>query len=196
LEETKGRIIKSAIKLFANKGFHETKVEDIAVESGVAKGTIYLYFKSKEEIMESSLDFIFSETINSYNVPDNLDFYESIKMIVENNFRFISENMDFYKMLFKGIYNVNIENRVKRKECKHKIFSSVLSSIEKIISKGINEGKIKRDVSVKDLSLIFVNTIVSSLMVIVNSKVRGFEVNEDEYKKSVVMFLTGGIYER
>jgi len=196
LEETKGRIIKSAIKLFANKGFHETKVEDIAVESGVAKGTIYLYFKSKEEIMESSLDFIFSETINSYNVPDNLDFYESIKMIVENNFRFISENMDFYKMLFKGIYNVNIENRVKRKECKHKIFSSVLSSIEKIISKGINEGKIKRDVSVKDLSLIFVNTIVSSLMVIVDSKVRGFEVNEDEYKKSVVMFLTGGIYER
>ena len=196
MEETKGRIIKSAIKLFANKGFHETKVEDIAVESGVAKGTIYLYFKSKEEIMESSLDFIFSETINSYNVPDNLDFYESIKMIVENNFRFISENMDFYKMLFKGIYNVNIENRVKRKECKHKIFSSVLSSIEKIISKGINEGKIKRDVSVKDLSLIFVNTIVSSLMVIVDSKVRGFEVNEDEYKKSVVMFLTGGIYER
>jgi TetR/AcrR family fatty acid metabolism transcriptional regulator len=196
LEETKGRIIKSAIKLFANKGFHETKVEDIAVESGVAKGTIYLYFKSKEEIMESSLDFIFSEAINSYNVPDNLDFYESIKMIVENNFRFISENMDFYKMLFKGIYNVNIENRVKRKECKHKIFSSVLSSIEKIISKGINEGKIKRDVSVKDLSLIFVNTIVSSLMVIVDSKVRGFEVNEDEYKKSVVMFLTGGIYER
>lgn len=196
MEETKGRIIKSAIKLFANKGFHETKVEDIAVESGVAKGTIYLYFKSKEEIMESSLDFIFSETINSYNVPDNLDFYESIKMIVENNFRFISENMDFYKMLFKGIYNVNIENRAKRKECKHKIFSSVLSSIEKIISKGINEGKIKRDVSVKDLSLIFVNTIVSSLMVIVDSKVRGFEVNEDEYKKSVVMFLTGGIYER
>lgn len=196
MEETKGRIIKSAIKLFANKGFHETKVEDIAVESGVAKGTIYLYFKSKEEIMESSLDFIFSEAINSYNVPDNLDFYESIKMIVENNFRFISENMDFYKMLFKGIYNVNIENRVKRKECKHKIFSSVLSSIEKIISKGINEGKIKRDVSVKDLSLIFVNTIVSSLMVIVDSKVRGFEVNEDEYKKSVVMFLTGGIYER
>ena len=196
MEETKGRIIKSAIKLFANKGFHETKVEDIAVESGVAKGTIYLYFKSKEEIMESSLDFIFSEAINSYNVPDNLDFYESIKMIVENNFRFISENMDFYKMLFKGIYNVNIENRVKRKECKYKIFSSVLSSIEKIISKGINEGKIKRDVSVKDLSLIFVNTIVSSLMVIVDSKVRGFEVNEDEYKKSVVIFLTGGIYER
>jgi len=196
LEETKGRIIKSAIKLFANKGFHETKVEDIAVESGVAKGTIYLYFKSKEEIMESSLDFIFSEAINSYNVPDNLDFYESIKMIVENNFRFISENMDFYKMFFKGIYNVSIENRVKRKECKHKIFSSALSSIEKIISKGINEGKIKRDVSVKDLSLIFVNTIVSLLMVIVDSKVRGFEVNEDEYKKSVVMFLTGGIYER
>jgi len=196
LEETKGRIIKSAIKLFANKGFHETKVEDIAVESGVAKGTIYLYFKSKEEIMESSLDFIFSEAINSYNVPDNLDFYESIKMIVENNFRFISENMDFYKMLFKGIYSVNIENKVKRKECKHKIFSSVLSSIEKIISKGINEGKIKRNVSVKDLSLIFVNTIVFSLMVIVDSKVRDFEVNEDEYKNSVVMFLTGGIYER
>ena len=46
-------ILRSAIKVFASGGFFNSKVADIAREAGVADGTVYLYFKSKEEILHS-----------------------------------------------------------------------------------------------------------------------------------------------
>src|SRR5688572_15684625 len=49
-------ILRSAISVFARNGYFNSKVADIAREAGVADGTVYLYFKSKEEILHSIFD--------------------------------------------------------------------------------------------------------------------------------------------
>jgi TetR/AcrR family transcriptional regulator, fatty acid metabolism regulator protein len=49
-------ILGAAIRVFANNGYFNSKVADIAREAGVADGTVYLYFKSKEEILHSIFD--------------------------------------------------------------------------------------------------------------------------------------------
>jgi AcrR family transcriptional regulator len=48
-----GEILESALTVFAEKGFAAARMEDIAVKAGVTKGTIYLYFPSKEEVFKS-----------------------------------------------------------------------------------------------------------------------------------------------
>ena len=53
--DKKEAIRKAAIKIMAKEGFYNTKMQDIADECGIAIGTLYLYFKSKEDI----LDYIF-----------------------------------------------------------------------------------------------------------------------------------------
>ncbi|HYA40815.1 MAG TPA: TetR/AcrR family transcriptional regulator [Syntrophobacteraceae bacterium] len=45
------RILDSAVKVFANRGFFNAKVSQIAREAGVAPGTVYLYFKNKEDLL-------------------------------------------------------------------------------------------------------------------------------------------------
>jgi TetR/AcrR family fatty acid metabolism transcriptional regulator len=49
-------ILRAAVKVFARKGFFNSKVADIATETGIADGTVYLYFKSKDEILHSIFD--------------------------------------------------------------------------------------------------------------------------------------------
>ena len=49
-------ILRAATKVFANKGYFSSKVADIAGEAGIADGTVYLYFKSKDEILHSIFD--------------------------------------------------------------------------------------------------------------------------------------------
>src|SRR5215203_4911641 len=49
-------ILRAAIKVFAEKGYFNSKVADIAGEAGIADGTVYLYFKSKDEILHSFFD--------------------------------------------------------------------------------------------------------------------------------------------
>jgi TetR/AcrR family fatty acid metabolism transcriptional regulator len=53
------RILDAAIVVIAQKGFHNSRVSEIAQHAGVADGTIYLYFKSKEQILMSALDSAF-----------------------------------------------------------------------------------------------------------------------------------------
>ncbi|TNF61709.1 MAG: TetR/AcrR family transcriptional regulator [Deltaproteobacteria bacterium] len=49
--DKRDRILKAAIKVFAKNGFYSTRVSEIAKAAGVADGTIYLYFKNKEDVL-------------------------------------------------------------------------------------------------------------------------------------------------
>ena len=56
-------ILRAAITVFAHNGYFNSKVADIAREAGVADGTVYLYFKSKEDILHSIFDRSVDEAI-------------------------------------------------------------------------------------------------------------------------------------
>jgi TetR/AcrR family transcriptional regulator, fatty acid metabolism regulator protein len=74
-------ILDAAVKTFARAGYHRTRVADIAREAGVADGTVYIYFKSKEDILVSLFeDLMFhfvqdlqSELARSKNAVEKLD---------------------------------------------------------------------------------------------------------------------------
>jgi TetR/AcrR family transcriptional regulator, fatty acid metabolism regulator protein len=57
-------ILRSAIRVFSKNGYFNSKVADIAREAGIADGTVYLYFKSKEEILHSVFDRTMEEFIS------------------------------------------------------------------------------------------------------------------------------------
>src|ERR1700682_1928446 len=63
IADKRSAILRAAIRVFANNGYFNSKVADIAREAGVADGTVYLYFKSKEEILHSIFDKSMEEAI-------------------------------------------------------------------------------------------------------------------------------------
>lgn len=54
-KDKRERIIDAAIKLFTRLGYHETKLDEVARQAEIAKGTLYLYFKSKEDLFVQCL---------------------------------------------------------------------------------------------------------------------------------------------
>jgi AcrR family transcriptional regulator len=58
-EERKDQILDAASEVFAQKGVYETRMDDIVKESGLSKGTLYWYFKSKDEIILSIFERMF-----------------------------------------------------------------------------------------------------------------------------------------
>src|ERR1700730_17498569 len=70
-----GEILQPARRIFARLGYSAANVEDIAKEAGMAKGTIYLYFKSKEEIFGAVLahdvESLTDRTIESMSAVEN-----------------------------------------------------------------------------------------------------------------------------
>ena len=56
VSDKRAAILRAATKVFAERGYFSSKVADIAAEAGIADGTVYLYFKSKDEILHSIFD--------------------------------------------------------------------------------------------------------------------------------------------
>ena len=61
-DDKRAQILAAAMAAFAEKGFHGTRVSDVARRAGVADGTIYLYFANKNELLET----IFEETLRQF----------------------------------------------------------------------------------------------------------------------------------
>jgi AcrR family transcriptional regulator len=79
-EEAKRRIIEEALKVFLRKGYHQTKMTDIAESLGVSKGAIYQYFKSKEDLFFGVVEHTFvttQEEMFSYLREKNITIFSS-----------------------------------------------------------------------------------------------------------------------
>jgi TetR/AcrR family transcriptional regulator, fatty acid metabolism regulator protein len=59
------RILDAAVAVFAEKGFHVARISDIAERAGVADGTVYLYFKNKEEILMTAINTAFDAFVSN-----------------------------------------------------------------------------------------------------------------------------------
>ncbi|WP_248930542.1 TetR/AcrR family transcriptional regulator [Paenibacillus hamazuiensis] len=69
-EEKRDRLIAAALKLLEVQGYHNTKVSDIVQEAGVAQGTFYLYFKSKEDLFRSIAESCLGEIVSMLERED------------------------------------------------------------------------------------------------------------------------------
>ena len=61
--DKRAAILRAATRVFARRGFFNSKVSDIAAEAGIADGTVYLYFKGKDDILHSIFDQAMAEFI-------------------------------------------------------------------------------------------------------------------------------------
>jgi len=72
----RGRILDAAMACFLERGYHAAKMQDVAGQAGLAKGTLYLYFQSKEEMLLALLQRYFDDIrarISAIPAPHTLD---------------------------------------------------------------------------------------------------------------------------
>jgi len=98
-EKTNGKyeiILRSAIKVFARSGFFNSKVADVAREAGVADGTVYLYFKNKDDILVSIFNHVMDEalTLGRERLARVADPVEKLRRIVVAHLDLIGRNRD------------------------------------------------------------------------------------------------------
>src|SRR5438132_4632483 len=101
-------ILEAARKVFAERGFHEATVDDIAEAAGVAKGTVYLYYQSKRDVYFAALKFGISQMYASLlqetkkvSTPE-----EKLKALIASKLAYFDENRDFFKIYYSELGNI------------------------------------------------------------------------------------------
>jgi TetR/AcrR family transcriptional regulator, fatty acid metabolism regulator protein len=137
-------ILRAAVKTFAGKGYFNSKVADIAGEAGIADGTVYLYFKSKEEILHSIFDRAMEEFISEGRRELNeLDSPKAkLRRIAELHLEKLGADRDL-----AVVFQVELRGSTKfMREFSAAGFAEYLDIICKTIAEGQRIGVFRKDV--------------------------------------------------
>jgi TetR/AcrR family fatty acid metabolism transcriptional regulator len=141
------QIVDAAIRVFARNGYYNSRVSDIAREAGIASGTIYLYFRTKDEILVT----LFRERMAAWvahvrtAIAGEPDAVAKIRRIVALHFRVLEDDPDLAEV-------VQVELRQGHKFFRgasaHEV-SAYFDLIASVLLEGVEAGLIRADLPVK-----------------------------------------------
>jgi TetR/AcrR family fatty acid metabolism transcriptional regulator len=141
------QIIEAAVRVFARKGYFNSRVSDIAREAGIAAGTIYLYFKTKEDILIT----LFREKMAAFvaslrrAIADEPDAVAKVRRLVHLHFHMLEEDPDLAEV-------VQVELRQGQKFFRGASGQEVagyFALIGSVLEEGVGQGHFKSDLPVK-----------------------------------------------
>ena len=139
------RILRGAVKIFAKKGFYASRVNEIARAAGVADGTIYLYFKSKDEILTSLFEDRIARLLSLLRaeVDRTVGAENRVRRIVEFQLGLLEGERDLAEVI-----TVNLRQSTRfLKQYATKRFIEYLELMAQVVAEGQRAGELREDVS-------------------------------------------------
>jgi hypothetical protein len=100
-KDSRSRILQSALAEFSEKGFHTTTIDSIAERAGIAKGTVYRYFSTKENLFKALKDDTISEFVElaRHDLSQEEDILKIIERVIRIYLGFFEKNSAFFKVI-------------------------------------------------------------------------------------------------
>ncbi len=139
------QIIEAAVKVIAKNGYHGSQVSKIAKEAGVADGTIYLYFKNKEDVLVS----VFKEKMGQFieqiakATAAQPDAERKLKVLIDMHFSQLEQNPDMAIVTQLELRQSDLSLRMQI----NNVLKAYLNVIDKVIAEGIEEKRFRDDIN-------------------------------------------------
>jgi len=105
-QDSRDEILKAAIQLFANRGFHETSMSEVAREAKVSKALIFWHFKTKEELFLAVLNKLLEPYVIDFaEESEKLDAREQIRKLIGGYVNFVRENASSVSFFLRRFMN-------------------------------------------------------------------------------------------
>lgn len=153
VQDKREAILRAATQVFARNGYFNSKVADIAHAAGVADGTVYLYFKSKEEILHSIFDRSMEEAISAGRVQlEGLtDPREKLRRIARLHLEWLGADRDL-----AVVFQIELRGSTKfMEEFSGGGFAQYLGIIRSIFEEGQQAGVFRKDLNAKIVAKVF-----------------------------------------
>jgi TetR/AcrR family fatty acid metabolism transcriptional regulator len=140
------QILAAAIKVFARQGFHQSTVAQIAKEAGVADGTIYLYFKNKDDILVQFFNYKTKLVFDSFRteVARADSSLDKLRYLIHRHLEEFQRNREM-----AVVYQVETHQSSRLAEAQIKEMSKMYRDlISEIVEQGQQEGTIRKDLYV------------------------------------------------
>lgn len=178
-EERKNEILDVAERLFGTKGFDSTSTSDILNEIGIARGTLYYHFKSKEEILDAMIERVMNRLVeNAKAVVAQKD----VPVMQRLTMMMLSLNLgggSFGQELLKQMHKP--QNALMHQKMEKSLLSALNPVITELMKEGITQGICRTDYpqEVAEMTFLYATTVFDGLM----------EHSEEEKQRKIAAFI-------
>lgn len=178
-EERKNEILDVAERLFGTKGFDSTSTSDILNEIGIARGTLYYHFKSKEDILDAMISRMMGRLIEK---AETIVAQKNIPVLQRLTMMMLSLNVgedNFGQELLKQMHKP--QNALMHQKMEKSLLSGINPIITGLIKEGIEQGICQTDYpeEAAEMTFLYANTVFDDLM----------EHSEEEKQRKIAAFI-------
>ncbi|WP_297420421.1 TetR/AcrR family transcriptional regulator [Clostridium sp.] len=186
MNKTRNLIFESAIKIFSESGYRGATMDEIASNAGLAKGTLYYHFKSKEEIfnfiVEEGLQILLNQVVEVQNM--NIGPIEKLIKISRIQLTFLYRYTDFFKVVMSQLWGTeNRQNELRQKIRKY------INEIE-INIKGAMENNLIEKGDIELIAFEFFGSLCSSA---IYESIRIEKIDLEDIIESTIKFTLNGL---
>lgn len=138
-------ILDAAQQVFSKKGFHQATVEEIAETAGVGKGTVYLYFPSKKEILVALIEERLKELTRALEERVEAagaglrNYTEKLRQAISFQMEVLRRSQDFLTVMFRDIGELGQELDKRTREARR----AFIAVVEAVIHEGTRKGEFR-----------------------------------------------------
>jgi len=150
-EDKRRLILDAAVRVFARKGYHASRVGDIAEEAGVAHGLLYHYFRSKDELLETIFRETWRDVLDAVRAIEETDesARERLAGVAKILLRAWRRDPDLVRVLVREVTrSSHVQRRVDE-------IDQAFAGLERIIARGQEDGEFRSDVDPRMVSYVF-----------------------------------------
>ena len=183
------QILAAAVKVFAEKGFHEARVGDVAEEAGIAYGLVYHYFASKEELLETIFRTTWTEMLARVEEVEaaRVPAPEAVRQVTALLLRTWRRDPDLVRVLVREVTrNQHVQREIEE-------ITSAMEALERIVRGGQERGEFRSDVDPRLAAVVFYGALEEVLSSWVLGQLPDRDADISRAERNVVALLTGGL---
>ncbi|HBE03420.1 MAG: hypothetical protein A2096_14820 [Spirochaetes bacterium GWF1_41_5] len=207
ISDGRQRVIKAAIELFAKKGKHGTRMEEVGKHAKINKAMVYYYFNTKDNLYQEILMKIVIDMFRKINqdinsiIKNKMNFTEILRQLIAIHFNNLSRNPQFIQIMIDALANEPEKFKEVMKIVKNNPDINANTKAIAILKEGMNNKIIRKDdpkqilISIIGMNLIyFIAKQIADVFLDIDIK------NEQDFlikrKKSVLDLIMYGILEK
>ncbi|WP_380877505.1 TetR family transcriptional regulator [Sphingomonas sp. DBB INV C78] len=188
LQDRRASIIAAARQVFAEKGYEQSAINDIAQIAGTSDGLIYHYFDGKKGLLVEVIDSVYRNLIEGTEsaIAEQTDFRGMLTVLVDRHVHSFADDPDLSRLFIAEIRNFDDHADSAGNRLNH-VYSSVFL---RVLAKGVEEGKVSGKLDPRLVRDIFFGGIKQLALRHISD---GVPLEVASVTRQVVAFLIGGL---
>lgn len=183
------QILAAAVKVFAEKGFHASRVGDIAEEAGIAYGLVYHYYESKEDLLETIFRTTWTEMLARVREVEEagVPAAEAVRQVTALLLRTWRRDPDLVRVLVREVTrNQHVQREIEE-------ITQAMEALERIIRRGQENGEFRSELDSRLAAVVFYGALEEVLSGWVLGQLPDRDEDIARAEQNVVAVLTGGL---